>query len=187
MAFKDLTKSLWNKSEKVLSILGGTHSIMEMIAPVVKERVEEIKKENPRGDYLRVLLMLDEDKARELRNKIKQATQSGMWENDVIVALGNMIPKVDGEIDKARAQKIYTQMAETDDATFQQDVNSMIHDPFAQKVKWFLAQGKEAVEATLLMAAFLHGKYDQQLQDWVAEKKTKRGRFGRLAHRIFPA
>lgn len=181
--------------QTVFSFLGGWHMIADVLknhgGPMAKEKIQEILKDNPRADLVRVLLTISKKDADKVWENIGAAKRGGWWENDVIVLLGHLIPRKEGgAIDEDRAKKLYKDISALGDKEFFRMLEALQHNPFSQKIKEYWERGKDVLEAVVEVAALYAGKTDGSLENWAARKqqeietKKKTGWFNRLASRM---
>ncbi|MDD5590299.1 MAG: hypothetical protein PHQ47_03985, partial [Candidatus Portnoybacteria bacterium] len=111
--------------QTVLGVFGGWEFVKGILktqtgnaADLVKDKVIQVIKDNPRVDLLYVLLSLPAKESKKLWERHRVAMREGK-ENDFVVELGHVIPKNEkGEIDMERAKRIFKQLANTDERLF---------------------------------------------------------------------
>jgi hypothetical protein len=182
----------------------GAITIREIIAAlgkkgheIVIKKIEDLIKDNPRADLLYILLAMDPADATTLWQRHLGAIASGT-ENAFARILGQALPRdKDGKIDIERAKKIFSQIAQMDEARFCQVMEELNHDPIAQHIRHWLKYGANFSEALLEGIAYGAGvatrwgqQIDQraeQLADEITEGTQDRRNaswFSRLASRL---
>lgn len=125
---------------------GGIRDALTKGREILIERVEKILKENPRFDLLMVLLVLKPGDAATLWKRHYAAMCAGK-ENDFVITIAQALPRKDGKLDLDRAKIIFTQLARMDEASFNQVLEELRHDPFAQHLRHWLSHGRSFANA----------------------------------------
>jgi len=143
---------------------------------ILSQKIEKLQRKNPRAQVLWVLLEIkktDPATYDRLLDRYNQLLAEGSCENELVVALGDAIPRNEkGEIEWLQAQKYFTQLAEMPVEEFHQLLLGLMKpDTLAQKA------GRAWKRADQLAA---------ELAQKIEEDDQRRCRrwFSRLARRV---
>jgi hypothetical protein len=159
---------------------------------LTEKQIDKMIETSPRVNLLYVLLALknsNPEAAKALWQRRRQAKAEGK-ENELVALLGEAIPKKDGFLDEEKARVIFTQLGEMNEEEFKDAWDELNNDPIAEKIRYYLGQGKNFAEATALAIAHFSGIVILELDelDAQAEQKAeemKRKPFGRIANWLF--
>ena len=108
----------------------------------IRKKVEEWRTKNPRAEAMRIIHKMEPLDRDRLLHKIGEVdeTSDPVFENDLAVGLGEVIPRgKDGKLDEQAAKDFYEWVANLNDDQFSVFANFMVHNPLAQRFRYYLA------------------------------------------------